>query len=102
MVARGHVPNPPYIGGQGLVPPTFPAENKTACGGQFGSAKEQLLHAGFTIGQPVAEKCNVTGERAIGWHGVMRFGIEAVVDACVAARAEALVLIADSRSASVG
>ena len=102
MLGRVDVAAVADIGGHRLRLPAIAADQEAAVGQGGGGAEEELLHPRFTVGQAVAEESEVAGEAVVRRHGMVRRGIERVVDRHALRRAEAGVCIDDGRAAAVG
>ena len=75
---------------------------KLRCGSRAGWIEKEFFHAVLAIGQPVAQKGQISHERRLFRNRMMRRGIESVVDRNALAGAESFVRGDDRRPPAIG
>ena len=102
MVARGDVAERADVRRQRAVVPAGAAEQERARGRQLRRAQEELLHARLAVREAIAEEGEVAREPLVALDGVVRLGVERVVDGHAVTRAERPVALHDGIAAAVG
>jgi hypothetical protein len=80
VVAGADVADRADVGRHRLVVPAVAADEERPLGRRDGGVQEELLHPGLAVGQAVGEEAQVRGEARLGRHGMVRRGVERVVD----------------------
>src|SRR6185312_738420 len=93
--------DPAHVWRECAVTPTVPPEDKLELGSTSRHVEEQLMHAGFAVGHPIAHEEQVTRTRRVWCNRVIVVRIDGVIDEDRAPRAELRVCPLDGWSATI-
>ena len=102
MVARSHMPDPAHIRRKRLATPPFPAENECEFRSTLGCAQEEFFHSPLAIRHSIPHKQKIARKLRFDWDGVVRLGIEPVVDRMTHPSTKGEVVVHDGRAATIG
>jgi hypothetical protein len=102
VVGGSQVAEPAHVGRHRLVRPAIAAQHEVPGGQSCGRIQEERLHPRLAVRQPVGQEVQVAREPRLRRNGIMRGGIERVVDRPAQARSVCGVAIHHGRAAAVG